>query len=78
MPKHPHRTVIRYCQAVKTMAGGLQLSGHTHGGQVMIPGVPVSAFTIAPQILGAALGAIHAKRLCQGGATLEWAQASIR
>jgi len=44
----------------------LQLSGHTHGGQFMIPGVGPAAFTKRPPQhaqIGTALGAIHAKRL---------------
>jgi len=52
----------------------LQLSGHTHGGQFMIPGVgPCGGFTkrsAAACQIGTALGAIHAKRLCQSGAAL--------
>jgi len=51
----------------------LQLSGHTHG-QFMIPGVgPAVVLQNAPPQhaqIGTALGAIHAKRLCQSGAAL--------
>jgi len=55
----------------------LQLSGHTHGGQFMIPGVPAVALQNAPPQhaqIGTALGAIHAKDCAKVVRHWEWAQ----
>jgi len=71
----PHRyPITQILQAVKTMAVDLQLSGHTHGGQVMIPGVgPVVAFykslaAASPNRCGA--GCHSCEKTVPSGATL--------